>query len=300
MNLQLTELGGERTDEDGCRRYRPIALTFDSRNAMLDQQIGDDWEPTVQEQWRTNQSSVRMELLAELGTVDGEAKIDNYRLLGPAPWSIIYEHNELLKQIRTAFAHGDFYPALVGACALGERVFNLLLIELRDDYQNHPSTTKQVRLKQSFDNWRAATDVLHGWGVLDDDTRTKYRQLAKRRHASVHYDPQATADMRTAALQAIVLVQDIVSYLFAALGGPPKFIVGVPGASYFTQEAEQLPLVKRVLLPRCALLSPTSRIEPRLLPNGPNGNHEWLIFDDVDYDSRPLTDREFAAAIRPA
>jgi hypothetical protein len=103
--------------------------------------------------------------------------------------------------------------------------------------------------------------------------------------------------MRAAALQAIVLVQDIVSYLFAALGGPPKFIAGVPGASYFTQEAEQLPLVKRVLLPRCALLSPTSRIEPRLLPNG---NHEWLIFDDVDYDSRPLTDREFAAAISPA
>jgi hypothetical protein len=173
MNLQLTELGGERTDEDGCRRYRPIALTFDSRNAMLDQQIGDDWEPTVQEQWRTNQSSVRMELLAELGTVDGEAKIDNYRLLGPAPWSIIYEHTELLKQIRTAFAHGDFYPALVGACALGERVLNLLLIELRDDYQNHPSTTKRVHLKQRFDDWRAATDVLHGWGVFDDDTRTK-------------------------------------------------------------------------------------------------------------------------------
>jgi hypothetical protein len=54
---------------------------------------------------------IRMELLAEHGTVDGESKIDNYRAMGPAPMSVVHQHNQVLEQVRSAFAHGDFYPA---------------------------------------------------------------------------------------------------------------------------------------------------------------------------------------------
>jgi hypothetical protein len=42
----------------------------------------------VNAQWHRNQSAMRMELLAEHDTVDGESKIENYRAMGPAPWSV--------------------------------------------------------------------------------------------------------------------------------------------------------------------------------------------------------------------
>jgi hypothetical protein len=119
-----------------------------------------------------NQSAIRMELLAEHGTVDGESKIDNYRAMGPAPLSVVHQHNEVLQQVRSAFAHGDLYPALVSACALGECILNHLLLELRQDYQNHRSTTRRVRGAGTFRDWGSAIKVLHGWGPRRSDPRT--------------------------------------------------------------------------------------------------------------------------------
>jgi hypothetical protein len=47
VNLKPIELGTMRTDKDGCRRYRPIVMTFDARNVTLDQEIQEDWEPDI-------------------------------------------------------------------------------------------------------------------------------------------------------------------------------------------------------------------------------------------------------------
>lgn len=198
---------------------------------MLDQVIGEDWEPKIADQWRDNQAQVRMELLAEHGTRLGEDKIDNFRAMGPAPWSMAYEHTDPLLQVRSAFAHGDFYPALVGATALGERIFNHLILALRDDYVAHRATTKRVRTRTSFDDWGAAIDVLHGWGVLTDDVAETYRELEKQRHAAVHYDPNVSATARGPALTAIRDVQNIIEQVFNPHGGPPTFVAGTPGAS---------------------------------------------------------------------
>jgi hypothetical protein len=236
MRPQAVPLGAERTDADGCRRYRPIEQTFDTRNSILNQEIGEDWEPQVQEQWRSSQSNIRMGLLAVYGTVDGEAKIDNYRAMGDAPWSIVFEHNGLLAQTRASFAHGDFYPALVSACALGERILNQLILVLRDDYINHPATTRRVRRQDVFADWGSAIEVLHGWGVLTDALVDRYRDLESRRHASVHYDPHVNAGEREPALQALKLIQEIIEGLFAPHGGPPTYIANTPGESFFSRE----------------------------------------------------------------
>jgi hypothetical protein len=42
---------------------------------------------------------IRMELLAEHGTVDGESKIDNYRAMGPAPMSVVHQYNQVLASV---------------------------------------------------------------------------------------------------------------------------------------------------------------------------------------------------------
>jgi len=56
---------------------------------------------------------------------------------------------------------------------------------------------------------------------------------------------------------------------------------------------EQEPLIKRVFLPRSALLSPAHRFYIRQTANG----DERDIIDDANYDPTPLTDEEFAAAL---
>ena len=57
------------------------------------------------------------------------------------------------------------YPALTGACALGERILNYLILNLRDDFHSTPEY-KQVYRKDSFDQWDAPINALASWGVL--------------------------------------------------------------------------------------------------------------------------------------
>lgn len=58
-------------------------------------------------------------------------------------------------------------------------------------------------------------------------------------------------------------------------------------------EAETNPLIKRIFIPRSALLSPAHRFYPAV-----EGAHITMnVIDDVEYDPRPLTDDEFAAAL---
>lgn len=294
VRMEQTEPGRPRTDTDGCRRYLPIAVTFDTRNLLLDEEPTSVYEQRIIDQLRRNQAAVRMDLLAHLGTSNGEAKIDNYRAMGPAPWSIAFEHNTALAQIRSAFAHGDFYPALVGSCALGERIFNELISVLLDDYINHPRTTKRAKQRRPLTDWGSAISLLHGWGVLDDHLRDTYLELERRRHESVHFDADVDVEVSEPALAALQNVQEIIAGIFNTHSGPPRFIAGTLGHSFISLEAEQLPLLRRVFLPRSTLVSP--RFE--MVPGRTLGEALWTVLDDADYDPTPLTDEEFDAALR--
>lgn len=295
MRPRLVPMGEARTSADGCRRYRPLGLTFDTRNVVLDTVIDDDWEPGVRSQWAANQAAVRAGLLAELGTANAEAKVENYRAMGSAPWSIVFEHSRLLAQVRLAFAHGDFYPALVGACALAERILVQLILVLRQDFQNDPATTKRVRRGGPFHEWGASIDVLHGWAVLSDELANTYRRLEDQRHAAVHFDPRLTVGGREPALRALLLLQEIVGGLFSPIGGPPRFIAGTPGAAFLSLEAEQTPVVRRVFLPQCVLVSPAHLMCPaESIATG------WQVVDDADYGPDLLTDEAFASALPAA
>lgn len=229
-------LGAARTSRDGCRRYRPIKVTYDydTRNVMLDVQIREEWEPDIKAMWQANQAEVLRGLLAELGPVDGDHKLDNYRAMGPAPWSVVFEHSVLLRQVRTSFAHGEFYPALVGACALGERLLHELVLALRADYLNYHATIKRVRRDRLGTDWGALIGVLHGWAVFDDEVAGTYRQLEAHRHAAVHFDPDLDVAAREPPREALLALQRIVERVLEPHGGPPRYIADTPGASYLS------------------------------------------------------------------
>jgi hypothetical protein len=50
---------------------------------------------------------------------------------GAAPSSVVALHNIHLTQVRAAFVGMNYYPALLGASGLGERILNQLVLTLR-------------------------------------------------------------------------------------------------------------------------------------------------------------------------
>src|SRR4051794_34123147 len=132
--MRQVEYGLKRTAQDGCRRYIPHAISFDTQARILTDEIDPNWDPEIIAQHEENRRQARMRVIHELGNADHERKIQDYGDLGSAPWSILDQHNLFMAQVRNAFAFGAYYPALVGACALGERLLNELVIRLRGSY----------------------------------------------------------------------------------------------------------------------------------------------------------------------
>lgn len=288
-------VGRERTSYDGCRRYLPLLFTFDTRNHFLDSEDKEhEWEPDIRKQWQGNRRQVTVGLVNEFGPVDFETKFTDYRALGVAPMSVAALHNLFMAQIRTAFVAGAYYPALVGAGALGERMLNQLVVLLRGDYEGHPATTDDIAKWRSFTKWGQCTDALAGWGVLSDELVDQFLGLEKLRHRAVHYNRGLDGtDARDAAVTAILLIQDIIQELFPPLGGPPRFIEGTTGHSYLSLDAESQPLIKHFYLPASVLVSPRYEMSAT---RQEDGSPWWDVHDDGDYQVRypALTDAEFA------
>jgi hypothetical protein len=103
------------------KRYRILDIDFDTRATILAHEIGETWEPNVKKFWQNNQTQILEGLLDEFGVIDGNRKIQNFKDLGAAPWSVIAFHNKFMRQLRYAFVSEAYYPALTAACALGVR-----------------------------------------------------------------------------------------------------------------------------------------------------------------------------------
>lgn len=286
---KIEELGKARGSGDGSRRYTPIAMTFDTRAVLLDFATdGPDVGAETATLNLANQASLRADLIHEFGAADYEKKIQNFRDLGSAPWSVAALHNTYLKEVRHAFAAGAYYPALVGACALGERILNHLVLSLRDEYADHPAT-RHVAGKSAVDGWERCIRTLEEWGVISVDVKADYRALEEARHAAVHYRTDLDdGDARLAALHAIKLLGSAVERIFNPHGEAPHYFNGPIGRAFVRLEAEADPFIKRFILPACALVSPRFRFVP--------SGFDLDIYDDPDYGvgDDPLTDDEFA------
>lgn len=292
MRIVPVELGAARTTADGCRRYRPVAMTFDTREVMLSTTIEDGWEPRVKELWRENKRVVREGLLHDYGVANGGRKIEDFIALGPAPWSVTAMHNEVMRAVRDAFVAGAYYPALLGAAGLGERILNQLVLELRDDYQDHPQT-RRVAKKSSIDDWTASIEALRGWGVLAPTAVSKYKRLHRLRIAAVHYvTPTLDQTARAEALEAIRLLQEIVQEVFSPHTGE-HYIEGTAGVFFVRLEAKSLPFVRRFLVPASTLVSPHHELDFQSRPP--------RVLDDANYATDQgidsLTDEEFAQRV---
>lgn len=273
--------------DSGRRRHLSWGMDFDSRALSLDPNIPDGWDEEVKRLHLENLVNARAGMVAEFGEHAIDAKIANFIALGPKPFSVLAHHNALFHQVRQAFVIGAYYPALVGACALGERILNHLVLDMRDHFKGTPQYRKVYR-KDSFDDWRLPIDTLQSWRILLPEAVPALRALMNLRHRSIHFNPATTENLRDEALSAIGHVGAVIEQQFASHALRPWFIPNTLGHVFIRKAWETHPYVLTYYIPHCPFVGPLFG-----MAHGPAG---WELFDSNDYGDGELSDEEFAAA----
>lgn len=264
------------------KRYRIFKFDFDSRAHSLEP-AQEAWNQEVKEQHEQNRLRAIEGMKNQFGEFGLDHKIKNFIDLKFKPFSVISFHNKFLEQCRNSFVIGSYYPALTSACALGERILNHLVIGLRDNYKASQEYKKVYR-KDSFDYWPLPIETLESWGVLTPEAASKFRELNEKRNRAIHFNPETDHNDRDLALEAIHLLQEIVSLQFSAFGTQPWLFI-VPGECYIRKDWAENPFVKLVYLSSCALVGPNHKIESM--------SPQIVVNDNFEYEQREITDEEF-------
>lgn len=272
----------------GRRRYNPYSFDFDSTPLSLDEPA-EHWDESVTKSHLENRASAIERLKLEHGERNIEAVIRNTRDLGPRSMSLVTYHNPMHRQARLAFIVSAYYPALVAACALGERILNHLILDLRGSFRSS-SHYRKIYNKDSFDNWSRSVEILTDWNVVLPEAAENFLKLETLRHRSMHFNPETYTTMREDALLALSLLGKIISRQFGYFGGQPWFIENTPGAQFIKADYENHPFVQTYLIPASGFVGVNYGME--LMRSG------WVHLDYADYGDGSLSDEEFAKAVR--
>ena len=267
------------------KRYRVISIDLDTRAFHLSEVINESWEEKVKEDHKERKKQITKGLISALDEFQSDIKIQNFIELGDKQPSVLAFHNRFFEQIRIAFFMGAYYPALTGACALGERILNHLILILRDDFKE-TDDYKKVYRKNQFDDWKLLIRVLDSWGVLLPKVVESFEKLHGIRNDAIHFRPETDRNDRPLSLSAIKILSDIISEQFPVTGIQPWFF-SVPGESYIKEEWRNTPFVQKVYIPNSVLVGPYHVVES-IRP-------EWKIRDDYKYGNKKVTDDEFIA-----
>jgi hypothetical protein len=267
------------------KRYRVLPFfDFDTRVRTLADPINEEWEEKVKTLHHENRKRAIEGFISEFGELNKDIKIDNFIALEAKPFSILAFHNRFFTQIRNSFVIGSYYPALTGACALGERILNYLLLTLRDDYKNTPEYKKVFR-KDSFDDWTIPINTLKAWDILLPDVEDKFLKLKEMRNSALHFRPETDQNDRGLALEAITCIKGIIGSQFSSFGPQPWFITGIPGEIYIKESWTKKPFIQKIYLPNCALVGTKHRILS-IMP-------QVVINDRFEYKNTQISDEEF-------
>lgn len=272
-----------------ARRYHPFSYDFDSTAQSLTQPE-EHWDEQVKQLHSENRAQTIKRLELRYGALNIEEVIRNSIDLGPKSLSLITHHNALHEQARRAFIAGFYYPALVAACALGERILNHLVLDLRDSFKSSEHYKKVYR-KDSFDQWPFAVAVLSDWNVLTDGVGLKFLDLGKLRNRSIHFDPETYQSLRADALAALHQLDGIIEKQFGYFGPKRWFIEGTSGAVFVKREYENDPFVRAYIIPRSGFVG-------HLYGMDRSDEGAWSHLDYSDYGDEDVSDEEFARRLR--
>lgn len=277
-----------KLDDHGARRYRVWGSDFDTRAVLLATEIGEHWEPGIKEQWKQNKNNIAHGLRQQYGELGGQRKVQNFTDMGGKPFSILAYHNGFFEQVRASFTIGAYYPALTGVCAMGERILNHLILDLRESFRSTPEY-KSVYRKSSFQDWGLAIDTLNAWGVLLSGVSEAFGKLAILRNKSIHFNHDTYENLRHDALSAIKYMSSIIEHQFGTYGRQPWFIEGIKGASFIKREYEMNPFIQKYYLPQSPFVGVNCGIEF-------DDQNRAEFIDYSDYGDVEMTDEEFCEA----
>lgn len=237
------------------KRYQITNFYFDSRPAFLTKTIDENWSDAMKEEERKNQENIIEGFLFQFGFADQEMKIRNLSDLNSMPPTIISFHLNFWDQIRNSFTIGAYYPALTGACCLGERILNHLFLLLRSQFFLDSKYNKYIRKNGTLTNWEKLIEILSNWKILLPQVIDDYHKLKYLRHKSIHFNYGTYENDRGDALSAINFLKNIVFLQFGIFGPQPWFIKGTRGAFFIKKAYENDPFIKAVYLPNCVLFN---------------------------------------------
>lgn len=266
------------------KRHLVYPIHFDTRYLSLDpEQPG--WSDEIKKQHQQSRQRVIDGIEAQFGARDLQTKTDNFRNLRELPFSIVSYHNRYFQEAREAFVLGSYYPAATAACALGERILNHLVIDLRGEFTRTPEY-KRVYKKRSFDNWDVAVDVLSAWNVLRNETPKLFAELARLRNRLIHFSSALYGNERVIALETLTILSAIVTGQFGFFGPQHWWAIkGTRGAQFIAKGAEQDAFIRKFYLPRSPVVGPYYAI---------NFQTEGVaFFDRTQYSENEVSDDEF-------
>ena len=266
------------------KRYRVLRLTFDTRAVLLS--IARD-NAAAGQTLATATHGIVTGLVQEYGSMATQQKVNNFVEFGQLPFSILAFHNKFLLQVRDAFVVGAYYCAMTGACSLGERILNHLLLRLRGYYKGS-EVYKKIYRKDSFDDWNLAIDALSEWGVLLPEVASDYRQFKRLRDRAVHFHPDVDSQDRGLALDASKMLCHVIERQFGGFGNQPWFIDGANDPCYIRKTWENHPFIKEIYIPNCVLVGPRNRLATR--------GYGFVVENDPPAGG-PFSDEEFAAEV---
>lgn len=257
------------------KRYRFTSFVLDSNRSLLKHPKGVS-------------GNIREQILAELkikcGDSNFDEKLKRYLELETGNIKLVTDYHQLLHEAEDTYVCGYYYPVLTASCCLGERIFNSLILRLREYYKCSKSYKKIYR-KDGIQNWDLAIEVLQDWNIIDDHLADIYDKLHKVRIEAVHL--KAVRDFRAEALFALQQIMEITDALF---GLRKDIFFWVPGEPYIRKNKEEEPIVKEFFIPNCTLLGYKHSV--RSLEPSPRGIG-MMIDDPYDYEQREITDEEF-------
>lgn len=272
-----------------ARRYHPFSFDFDSTPLNLNDP-DERWDEQVKRDHLERREQEINRLKLQYGALDIENVVKNAADLGPKSMSLLAYHNRLHEQARRSFIGGMYYPALVAACALGERILNHLVLDLRDSFKSSEHYRKVYR-KDSFDNWPLVISILTDWNVFVDGVGPDFLALGELRNRSIHFNPDTYQSMHGEALSALQRLNAIIAKQFGYFGNQPWFIENTPGAQFLRRAYEKHPYVLAYIIPRSGFVGPLYGMER-------SQEGHWMHLDYADYGDDEFSDEEFARLYR--
>jgi hypothetical protein len=178
---------------------------------------------------------------------------------------------------------GYYYPSLVAACSLGERILNDLVLKLRDYFD---TTDKRIQTKDAFTNWELMVEALQDWNIITDTQKKLFSSLKELRTYSIHYDSSLKTFLQARSISALDIVRDLVPSLFSSMIPEKYRIAGTRGSFFIKKEMESHPFIREYFIPHCIYVGPKHKLTD-LTTYPPR-------YSDEPYPDLEISDEEFA------